>query len=113
MSVTVTTTAGNVDGVNMSNRNARPVLESLGIEGDDLWCGSMDAQEFLGRVLMALAVAPTDEGLPEHEWEGASEFGFGRFIDAGREPGYLQARLERLHEVAAAAVADGLQVVWS
>jgi hypothetical protein len=98
-------------GVNLANTNAARILEVLGFHDDvaagDL-VGGMLAPEFLGRVLMALAVEPADEGLP-----GAALPGPGAlWIDCGRRPGYIQEQLGRLHDLALAAD-PGEEIVWS
>jgi hypothetical protein len=100
--------------VNMSNANAVVVCSSLGIDLEaEGWCGSLPAEDFLGRVLLALAITPTDEGIPAHEV--AQEFkpswvGQARMIECGRREGYTQERLTQLHELAAWAVAHGAEI---
>lgn len=102
--------------VNMSNTNAAVVCGALGIDLEEWgWCGGLPAQDFLGRVLVALAISPADEGIPAHEipfgvpgrpaWTGEA-----RFVDCGRAPGYLQERLGQLHELAQWAVAHGAEI---
>ena len=45
--------------INMSNSNAAVVCAALGIDLDaEGWCGSLPAEDFLGRVLVALAIQP-------------------------------------------------------
>jgi hypothetical protein len=93
--------------VNMSNTNAARVCETLGIDLDDLgWCGSLPAADFLGRVLVALAVCPVDAGIPAHELSGTSP----RWIECGRPEGYLQDRLGQLRELADWAVAHDAEI---
>ncbi|MFD3539671.1 hypothetical protein ACFWUQ_09235 [Streptomyces sp. NPDC058662] len=87
--------------VNMANANAVRVLDVLGY--DELY-GDADAEDFLGRVLVALAVAPADAGRPATV--------DGNFIDCGRPPGYTQTRLEELRELAEDACARRLRVAW-
>lgn len=116
---------GDLPEVNIANGNAMDILDTLGIDyryeptpeelehdffglaGVEL-LGSMDAQEFLGRVLMGLAVAPESAEIPAHAAVGAPNI-----IRAHREPGYIQHTLERLHEVAQAAAANNRQVAWA
>lgn len=102
--------AADIEDINMNNANAAFVLESLGFAEDvaagDL-CGTVPAQDFLGRVLAALALSPGDEGVPAHT------VGSDRFIDCGRRPGYLQDRLAGLHELALAAQFRDLSVTWA
>ncbi|QGH75334.1 hypothetical protein I5G61_gp86 [Mycobacterium phage Quesadilla] len=95
--------------VNMSNSNAARVAEALGFSLDPDWCGEMDAEAFLGRVLMALAVSPADEGMPSFEVAGPG----ARMIEGARRPGYLQDRLAQLHELALWARAHSTPIWWS
>jgi hypothetical protein len=104
---------GEAPEVNMSNMNARFVLETLGVIDEDLW-GQESGERFLGRILTALAVAPDDEGVPAHDMflTEAPETG-ARIVNCGRDEGYLQARLSQLHDVAEWCQANGRDVVWS
>lgn len=96
--------------VNMSNRNAAFVAEALGIAlAEDGWCGSMSAADFKGRVVMALGLAPSDEGMPSYEVPGPG----ARMIEGARRPGYLQEQLTNLHALADWAVANSAEVTWS
>lgn len=108
--------------VNMSNSNAARVCGSLGIDLDKLgWCGSMPAEDFLGRVLVALAIEPADEGVPSHRLlpgDSAGIFGTVQeggpaFIECGRREGYTQERLGQLRELADWAVANGAEIAFS
>lgn len=105
--------------VNMANGNAAQVCAALGIDlarGD--WCGDMPAEDFLGRVLMALAVAPADPGMPSYEllpgdadrpaWAGEATV-----IQGARPAGYLQERLTQLHALAVWALENGKIIAWS
>lgn len=94
--------------VNISNANARFVLDALGEDTDDL-CGGETGDAFLGRVLTALAIAPVDEGIPAHTAHGAS----ARLVECGRRPGYLHDTLQRLHEVAEWARDHQRKVQWA
>ena len=107
--------------VNMSNSNAATVAATLGIDLDaEGWCGSVPAEDFLGRVLVALAVSPADEGMPSFQLapgDSAGVFGTVReggpvFIQGARRPGYLQERLAQLHELALWAVEHGAEVTF-
>lgn len=108
--------------VNMANGNAVRVADVLGFRLDpdhdgDLY-GEMDAEKFLGHVLVGLALAPADEGMPAHElapgdpgrpaWSGEA-----RFVMAERRPGYLQDRLAELRTLAEWAVANKEPVQWA
>jgi hypothetical protein len=88
--------------LNLSNANAYYVLDSLGLE--DL-CGSLSAEDFLGRILLAEAIAPKDEGMPAYTE--------GILTHCGREEGYLGDKLALLREIASQAHSKGLQVVWA
>ena len=93
--------------VNMSSSNAFRVCQSLGIDlEDEGWCGGMTAEDFLGRVLVALAIEPVSAGIPSHEVPGPG----ARMIDCGRPEGYLQDRLGQLRELADWAVANGAEI---
>lgn len=122
---------GELPEVNVSNTNARYILEILGIGGskedafgdypldddrllneeqafeeyEDL-CGDRAAEDFLGRVLMGLAVAPVSAEVPAHA------VGVPNFIDCGREEGYAQDVLNRLYVVAEFAQKNNRRVVW-
>ncbi|MFE6714043.1 hypothetical protein [Streptomyces sp. NPDC057695] len=100
MSVTFFADAA-VEEVNMANANAARVLDVLGY--DEL-AGDAEADDFLGRVLVALALVPADTGRPP-----TAE---GRFVDCGRRAGYVLERLEDLRVLAEEARASGLPVYW-
>lgn len=91
--------------INASNVNARAILGTLGVLEEDL-CGSMDADDFAGRVLLARALV-ADAGVAPTVHLG------GRYVDCGRAPGYLDERLMQLAELAEFAVGTGRNVVWS
>lgn len=95
--------------VNMANGNAADLLDVLGLaEGEDFsdYCvGSLKAEDFLGRVLIAKGVAPVSPArLPERD---------GIMIYGGRQEGYVQEKLDLLQEVAEWAIANKREVVWS
>lgn len=99
--------------VNVSNVNGGALLRALGLYADDasfedVCCGAVSGQDFLGRVLVALAVAPADAGMPAHASATHSNF-----IDCGRSEGYLQDRLETLREIAEFAVSRSTEVTWA
>lgn len=97
--------------VNMSNANAATVFESLGLSLAPDYCGSLPAEDFLGRVLMAEAVAPEDAGVPA--MTTMSLEGGATMIDCGRPEGYTQTRLAQLRQVAEFAQERGASVVWA
>lgn len=97
--------------VNMSNSNAARVCASLGIDLEaEGWCGGMPAEDFLGRVLLALAIEPEDAGVPVTV---DSAPGRGTFVDCGRAEGYLQERLGQLRELADWAVANKAEISFA
>lgn len=110
-SVVAIHTFGELPLVDLSSTNARFVFEALGYvyaEGEDM-TGEEDAAAFLGRVLTALALAPTDEGMLGHEdpRPGAT------LIHCGRRVGYLQGHLTELHALAQWAMEHGREVQWA
>lgn len=66
--------------------------------------GQMDAEEFLGRVLVAVALAPADSG--------ADGYWSGRWFHGGRHAGDLQQRLGELRLLAEWCHQRGRQVAW-
>jgi hypothetical protein len=105
--------------VNVSNGNAIGLLEALGLGGDVVEtgfgpapedaCGSLDADDFLGRVLAAEILSVGDPGRPE-EIEVIEDG--PTIIYCGTSEGYLDGRLAQLREVATFAKAHGRSVVW-
>lgn len=96
--------------LNLSNTNAAPLLHCLDLvnredDGEEPdWIGSLPLDDFRGRLLIALAVAPEDPGRPttlEQRTGGAV------IIEGGRPAGYLQHRLRQLLDIADAAQAAG------
>ena len=87
--------------VNMSNINAREVITMLGLSTEDL-CGTLQASDLLGRILIAQAVAPRDAGIPATQE--------GNFVYGGREEGYTDDRLIELLSVAEYAAERNLVV---
>lgn len=98
--------------INMCNANAFRVCEALGVDlAADGWCGDMPAEAFLGRVLLALAISPTDEGMPPtfaHTVRSGP-----RMIEGGWSPGYLQERLTQLHALGEYAISMRSEVWWA
>lgn len=92
-----------VDDVNVSNGNARVVLDALGFVEDDLY-GELDAELFLGRILLAEAVSPVDAGRPTVRT--------GNFVECGRDEGYLQHRLSQLRSLAEWARLHDATITW-
>ena len=101
---------GMLPSVNMANGNAEDVidvLDVLGIDRSDI-SGSMPARDFLGRILMALAVAPDSAPIPAHLMHGSTNV-----IRCERTPGYVQDRLRDLHEVAEFAITHNRPITWA
>lgn len=69
--------------------------------------GELPAEHMLGRVELALALAPADAGLPVRDLNAA-----GTIVDFGRPTGYLQDRLSVLREVALFARDQARDVIW-
>jgi hypothetical protein len=97
------------ESVDFSMSNASLVLDALGLDPVDM-SGALPADDFLGRVLMAEAVAPHDEGLPSYDDTQATG---PTWIECGRREGYLQERLAELRELAEAAKNEGAEVSWA
>jgi hypothetical protein len=92
--------------LNVSGSNACFIFDALGImDEDDREVGSLPADDFLGRVLMAEAIAPVDEGVPA--------FTEGVVTYQGRPDGYLGAKLTELRQIASEALATDALVIWS
>jgi hypothetical protein len=114
--------------VNVSNTNAVHLLGLLGLTGDGTaladreadplavpeveLVGEADAGDFLGRVLIALAVNPADAGTATIS-SGGPGTGTALMVDCGRRAGYSEDRLGELRTVAEAARAAGRTVAWS
>lgn len=99
-----------VGNLNVNNRNAIDVLRALGLEAnyDDL-SGQIDATDLLGRLLVALAVQPVDQGIDTR----ASSTSGATIIECGRPDGYLHSRFEELTVIARRAAAIGRTVTWA
>lgn len=104
MSITFTTHNG--PEVNFNNRNAATMLQLLGLPVEQE--GECPAEDFLGRVLTAQALAHTavddQHGLPAHIE--------GRWWEGGRRPGYIAERLTDLEHLAERAVSQHTDVSW-
>lgn len=98
-----------VPELNVSNDNARLLLEALGYDPEDLY-GTVDATDLLGRVLIADGLSPEDPGRPTVTERGT---GGATIVSCGRKVGYLQDRLGQLRELASWAAERNLPVTWS
>lgn len=106
MSVTFTAAdqLGHAGALNLHNANAARVLDILGYSGHDLAGGQEEAELFLGRVLLAVAAEPRDEGRP---WlrEGCWQYG-------PRPAGRTQQALAELRVLAEGCRARGVRITW-
>lgn len=112
--VTMLTHREDLGGVNMHNEGAGRVLEVLGftLDPEEGLVGTCEVDDFLGRVLVALAVAHEDEGMPAHDMS-PGEPGATMWA-AAREPGDLQRRLRDLRDLAESCSDQGvLMVAWA
>lgn len=89
--------------VNMSNLNARNVIEALGLKFDGNG-GALDPRDLMARIDIALSIAPTSAEIPTVE--------YGKMTVCGRPEGYLQDRLQDLLRVCEDAVKLNRKVVW-
>lgn len=105
--ILVTTDGDDAPEVNMSNANARILLDLLGFGTEEV-CGDCSAADFLGRVLVAAALSPADEGMPAYTAAGNP-----RMVECGRRAGYIPAQLDQLRVVAEWAAAQGRDVQWA
>jgi len=103
--------------VNVSNMNARVLLNALGrhADGDEFdLCGSLSGEDFLGRVLLALATDRDDSGVASAVVGGSALGQRGAtMIDCGLPAGYFAERFGALHALAQEATRLGRDVVWS
>lgn len=108
--ITTSYTVDDSFDVNMSNGNARDVLEALGliVDNEMPWCGDIAPDDLVGRVLIARAVAP-DPALASYELTG--ERG-ARLVFAGRQAGYVNEKLDRLQRLAEVCAAMGRRIQW-
>lgn len=94
--------------MNVSNTNARGLLELLGLDVEDM-SGEVDAKGLVGRILMAQALASGDVGRPAIS---ESSEGSPTMIDCGRSVGYYDSRLTELAEIARWSAEHDRLVVW-
>lgn len=114
--------------LNVSNVNAAQLLRALGLlpelgadsvfhqldpvprrPGDDVFelAGECEAQDLLGRIELALALSPLDEGTPWHPITPGSNV-----TDCGRWSGYLHDRLHALRAITVHARDRNRHVTW-
>ena len=134
-----TTKAFSEQEFNCSNHNAQTLLDVLGIQVGESFeercLGEMSAQDFLGRVLVAQAIMPKDEGMPARKLSGADAEGYSGLLgsmlsglaeaeaegksgptiwDAGRPAGYYDQRLVWCRELADEVISlgEGWVIQW-
>jgi hypothetical protein len=98
-------------GINVNNANAGLLLETLGLPTDP-WNLPEDFEfptghDFLGRVLIALGIAPQDWGRP-----AVADVDHPRFVNGGRRSGYTQDKLAELRTLAEYAIAHNRKISW-
>jgi hypothetical protein len=98
--------------VDMHVGGAGSILSALGLKpaealdgGSDL-IGECSAEDFLGRVLLALAEQPEDEGMPSYE-------SHPRWNVGARPAGYMQRHLHELHALAQYCREQDMIVAWA
>jgi hypothetical protein len=100
--------------VNVANTNARMLLALLGLDTSDDLCGSATGEDFLGRVLLALATERDDSGVRSAVIGGREVGQSGAtMIDCGLPAGYFGDRFDALHALALEAVRLGREIHWS
>ncbi len=126
--------------INLSNSNAQTLMDILGLridqDKDGDWAGSLSADDLLGRVLIAQAIMPADEGMPAHKLTGADYSGQSGMLggllaglaqaeaegrpspsiwSAGRPAGYFDERLAQVRELAeeVKALGDDWVINWA
>jgi len=124
---------------NCSNHNASTLLDLLGIQVGEAFeercLGEMSAEDFLGRVLVAQAIMPADEGMPARKLTGADAEGYSGLLggmlsglaeaeamgetgpsiwDAGRPAGYYDQKLVWSRELADEVISlgEGWVIQW-
>jgi hypothetical protein len=91
--------------VGVSGQNAMHLVQLLGYGAQQYQEGAADASDFLGRVLLAQGINPSDEGVPA--------VAAGNWVECGRSIGYSEYRLDQLRTLALAGIAQGREIHWS
>lgn len=107
--------------VNVSNMNAVTLMRALGFDVDAMegdYYGNIDGEDFLGRVLVAMAEERDDSGVRPVvvggvDFDGTRVSRGATMIDCGLPEGYFSERFGALHALASEAVRLGRNVVWS
>lgn len=101
--------------VTLSNASAHTVLNALGFDTKEFGlAGMVDADDFMGRVLIAMAEDRDDSGVKSAVTNGR-EIGLpgATIIDCGLAPGQFAEWFEALHALAAEAQRIGRSVQWA
>lgn len=99
--------------VNVANTNARLLLTLLGLDSEDL-CGSTTGEDFLARVMLAMATDRDDSGVAPAVIGGREVGQTGAtMIDCGLPAGYFGERFGALHALATEAARLGREVHWA
>lgn len=92
--------------VDMKLRDGLDMLTALGFSADPAAVhGEVQPADLLGRLLLADALTPADEGVPTTE--------DGRWTTGGRSEGWTQRKLAELRTLAELAQTQGVPVGWS
>ena len=104
--------------VNMANGNVVEIFKVLGLlsdapdnaDVDDAFQGgSLSAEDFMGRIVIAEAMAPISPARPTVESQSSQG---ARFIECGLPEGYMQGRIADLRVVAEYAIANNRDIQW-
>lgn len=96
--------------VNLANSNAARIMHLLGYTGDDVYCGSAAADDFLGRLLVADGLLETSD---EREPQTFTGHGGATLIDLGEPAGYLNEKIGLLIDLVNWAKANNSDICWS
>ncbi len=105
--VEVMTDVDDIPEVNVSNTNARMILSIAGLDEEELF-GSMEADEFLGYIMVSLAQERDHSPVAPLTYAGQGP----TIIDCGLPAGYTEQRLGELADLAIQAKNKGRRIVW-
>lgn len=98
--------------LNLSNSNARNILQTLGVDDSEL-VGCLEPAKLLPACQNALStlrsVPALDDGTPNRELSGNGP----TIILCGHRPGYFEDRFSRLRELAEAAIANEAVIAYA
>lgn len=99
--------------LNVSNANARAILDRLGYEVDEYGIvGEATPEDLLGRALVG-NVGRDDSGVDAVETPGEWFGGGATMIDCGIRPGYFEDRMAALVALASHAMDRNLMISWA